>query len=320
MKNGVATLGEALIDMIPLDSTNITYQKSPGGAPANVAVGVARLGARASFIGKVGDDVLGRFLQQTLHKYGVQTDRMILTEEARTGLVFVTLAEDGERSFDFFIQPSADFFLSEQEIDESYVLSHKILHCGSITLIREPAKSATKKAVKLAKKHGLIVSYDPNLRLGLWKNEEIARQTIMELMPEVDVLKISEEELAFLTEKNSIEEGVQALKPYQIPLIFVTRGAAGSIGFGPQGSVQVPALKVEAVDTTGAGDAYVSGILYCLNRYEGEWAEVTQDLLQDWVRFASISGGLAASTKGAMTALPTIETVQNVLNERMNPT
>lgn len=319
MKNGIAALGEALIDMIPLDSTNITYQKSPGGAPANVAVGVARLGARASFIGKVGDDVLGRFLQQTLHNYGVQTDRMVLTDEARTGLVFVTLAEDGERSFDFFIQPSADFFLSEQEIDESYVLSHKILHCGSISLIREPAKSATKKAVKLAKKHGMIVSYDPNLRLGLWDNEEIARQTIMELMPEADVLKISEEELQFLTGKNSIEEGVRALKSYQIPLIFVTRGAAGSIGFGPQGSVQVPALKVEAVDTTGAGDAYVSGILYCLNRYEGELAEVTQDHLQDWVRFASVSGGLAASTKGAMTSLPTIETVQNVLNERMNP-
>jgi fructokinase len=315
MQTGIVALGEALIDLIPLDATNMTYRKSPGGAPANVAVGVARLGGRSSFVGKVGNDVLGAFLKQTLNDYGVDTHQMILTDEARTGLVFVELNDDGERDFTFFVKPSADFFLHEREIDEDFIRMHKILHFGSISLIREPAKSATVKAVHDAKKHGLIVSYDPNLRLGLWETPAQARNTIIEMLPQVDVLKVSEEELVFLTGQQSIEAGVDALKVYEIPLVFVTRGAEGSVGFCRNGKVAVPAMKVEAVDTTGAGDAYVSGILFSLDRYEGSLEEVTVSELEHWVRFASVSGGLAASTQGAMTALPTLEQVQNILGE-----
>ncbi|BCU80995.1 aminoimidazole riboside kinase [Polycladomyces abyssicola] len=315
MQTGIVALGEALIDLIPLDATNMTYRKSPGGAPANVAVGVARLGGRSSFVGKVGNDVLGAFLKQTLNDYGVDTRQMILTDEARTGLVFVELNADGERDFTFFVKPSADFFLYEREIDEYFIGMHKILHFGSISLIREPAKSATVKAVHNAKKHGLIVSYDPNLRLGLWETPAQARNTIIEMLPQVDVLKVSEEELVFLTGQQSIEAGVDALKVYEIPLVFVTRGAEGSVAFCRNGKVAVPAMKVEAVDTTGAGDAYVSGILFSLDRYEGSLEEVTVSELERWVRFASMSGGLAASTQGAMTALPTLEQVQNILGE-----
>jgi len=318
MQTGVVSLGEALIDMIPLDATNMTYRKSPGGAPANVAVGVARLGSRSSFVGKVGDDVLGTFLRQTLHDCGVDTRQIILTDEARTGLVFVELTADGERDFTFFVNPSADFFLHEREIDEDFIRLHKILHFGSISLIRDPAKTATVKAVHDARKHGLIISYDPNLRLGLWENPTQARNTIVEMFPHVDVLKVSEEELVFLTGQQSIEAGVDALKDYGIPLIFVTRGSEGSVAFCRNGKVVVPAMKVEAVDTTGAGDAYVSGILFSLDRYEGNWQDVTLSELERWVRFASVSGGLAASTQGAMTALPTLEQVQNILGEGEN--
>jgi fructokinase len=315
VKNGVISLGEALIDFIPLDSTNMAYQKSPGGAPANVAVGVARLGAKATFLGKVGQDVLGRFLKETLDLYGVNTSSMLFTEDVRTGVVFVTLAENGERSFDFYINPSADRFLHEKELNETIFTEHKILHFGSISLISEPARGATKKAVALAKENGMVVSYDPNLRLGLWDSEEKAREMMTSMLPEADVLKISEEELQFITGENDITKGVDALSSYNIPLIFVTLGAKGSYAFTKEGSVFTPALKVEAIDTTGAGDAFVSGILYCLNEYEGTLDSLSLQEVEQMARFASVSGALAASTKGAMTALPTLEQVQEFLEK-----
>ncbi|WP_200894605.1 aminoimidazole riboside kinase [Bacillus alveayuensis] len=315
MKKGIISLGEALIDFIPLDETNLVYQKSPGGAPANVAVGLARLGAKSTFLGKVGDDVLGRFLKETLQNYGVNVSSMLLTKEVRTGAVFVTLSANGERSFDFYIDPSADRFLEEDEVKEELFTEHKILHFGSISLISEPSKSATKKAVRLAKQNDMIVSYDPNLRLSLWKNEEEARNTIVSMLKEVDVLKISDEELEFLTKTTNLEEGVASLQEYDIPLIIVTLGAEGSILFTKSEPVQVPAIKVKAVDTTGAGDAYVSGILYCLDQYEGDIRSISVERLEYMARFASVSGGLAASVKGAMSALPSFKQVEEKLAE-----
>ncbi|MDQ0163168.1 aminoimidazole riboside kinase [Aeribacillus alveayuensis] len=315
MKKGIISLGEALIDFIPLDETNLVYQKSPGGAPANVAVGLARLGAKSTFLGKVGDDVLGRFLKETLQNYGVNVSYMLLTKEVRTGAVFVTLSANGERSFDFYIDPSADRFLEEDEVKEELFTEHKILHFGSISLISEPSKSATKKAVRLAKQNDMIVSYDPNLRLSLWKNEEEARNTIVSMLKEVDVLKISDEELEFLTKTTNLEEGVASLQEYDIPLIIVTLGAEGSILFTKSEAVQVPAIKVKAVDTTGAGDAYVSGILYCLDQYEGDIRSISVERLEYMARFASVSGGLAASVKGAMSALPSFKQVEEKLAE-----
>ncbi len=313
MKSGIICLGEALIDFIPLDSSNLTYQKSPGGAPANVAVGVARLGIPSAFLGKVGKDVLGMFLKKTLTNYGVQTDSMVFTERVRTGAVFVTLADNGERSFDFYIDPSADRFLEASEISESLFERNKILHFGSISLISEPSRSATKKAVEYAQKNGMIISYDPNLRLGLWENEEVARKMIVSMLGEADVLKISEEELAFLTGEKDVVKGVQQLKQYQIPVILVTLGSEGSYCFVNGDYAKVQAMKVEAVDTTGAGDAFVSGFLYSLHEFTKDIASLTLPEAVMMAEFASVSGGLAASTKGAMTALPTLEEVHQYL-------
>ncbi|WP_110112218.1 aminoimidazole riboside kinase [Bacillus sp. CGMCC 1.16541] len=315
MKSGVISLGEALIDFIPLDETNLTYQKSPGGAPANVAVGVARLGLPSTFLGKVGNDVLGRFLQDTLKSYGVNTSELTLTEEARTGAVFVTLAENGERSFDFYIDPSADRFLREDEVNEDVFNQHRILHFGTISMISEPSRSATIKAVKFAKEQDVVVSFDPNIRLTLWKDEEKLKETILEMIPYADVLKISEEELAFITGIEDIEQGIEALAHYEIPLLIVTLGAEGSYAIAKNARVKVEAMKVNAVDTTGAGDAFVSGMLYCVNEYKGKLSDLTEDDLRQFGRFASVSGALAASTKGAMTALPTIEEVKDILTK-----
>ncbi|MDT9026127.1 aminoimidazole riboside kinase [Rossellomorea yichunensis] len=313
MKQGIISLGEALIDFIPLDEQNTTYQKSPGGAPANVAVGLARLGARSTFAGKVGDDVLGRFLQETLQEYGVRTNQMLLTPDARSGVVFVTNGEDGERSFDFYIDPSADRFLQVNDIDEEDFLTHKILHFGSISLISSPAKEATHHAVKVAKENGLLVSYDPNLRLGLWDSEESARETIKSMLPEADVLKISEEELEFITGEKKIEAGVAKLKAYNIPFLIITMGAEGSFVYVGDARQYVPAMKVKAVDTTGAGDAFVSGILYSVHEYTGDIESLSIEEAARMAQFAAVSGALAASTKGAMTALPSLKEVNHHL-------
>ncbi|WP_209123770.1 aminoimidazole riboside kinase [Alkalihalobacillus sp. BA299] len=314
MRHGVISLGEALIDFIPLDKENISYQKSPGGAPANVAVGLARLGAKSMFLGKVGDDVLGHFLKNTLKEYGVHTDYMYLDEKTRTGVVFVTLASNGERSFDFYINPSADQMLMVNEIPMEQFEQNKILHFGSISLINDPVRTATKKAVALAKEKGMLISYDPNLRLNLWPSEMAARTGIMSMLDQADVLKISEEELEFITGKKDLSKGLEALGIYQIPLIIITLGADGCIVYLKGERQSVPAMKVNAIDTTGAGDAFVSGILYQLNETEQEIDSLTIDEVVSMAQFASVSGGLAASTKGAMTALPTLEKVQEKLH------
>jgi len=314
MSKGIITLGEALIDFIPTDQTNMTYQKNPGGAPANVAVGAARLGARSTFLSKVGQDVLGRFLKETLTDYGVQTSHMSFSEEANTNIVFVTLDEHGERSFEFYVNPSADQKLYKNDIDEEVFQDHNVFHFGSITLIQEPSHSATEYAARKAKEAGLTVSYDPNLRMSLWDSEEHAREQMTSVLHLVDVLKISEEELEFITGDSSIEKGVAKLKEkYDLPLIFVTLGSEGSYVFTEEGSGQVDALKVDAVDTTGAGDAFVSGILYQLSERDEEIETVSVEEAADMARFASVSGGLAASSKGAMTALPELPQVKNIL-------
>ena len=313
MKKGVISLGEALIDFIPLDKDNSTYQKSPGGAPANVAVGIARLGAKSTFLGKVGQDVLGEFLKDTLQNYGVRTNQMLLTSEVKTGVVFVTNAEDGERSFDFYIDPSADRFLEVNDIDEKDFAAHKILHFGSISMISNPSKEATQYAVRLAKDNGMVVSYDPNLRLGLWDTKENAKETIKSMLDQADFLKISEEELEFITGQKELTAGIQKMKEYKIPLMIVTMGAAGCYVYTSRDDQHVAARKVQAVDTTGAGDAFVSGILYGLNEYEGDIQSITIEEAVEMAEFASVSGALAASTKGAMTALPTLEEVSTHL-------
>ncbi|BAB05576.1 aminoimidazole riboside kinase [Halalkalibacterium halodurans] len=318
MNRGVICLGEALIDFIPMDSTNEIYQKSPGGAPANVAVGLAKLGAKSTFVGKVGDDLLGRFLKETLTKANVNTEHMLFSKEVRTGATFVTLAANGERSFDFYINPSADRFLEKGEIAPTLFEEHGVLHFGSISLISEPARTATRHAVSLAKKNGLMISYDPNLRLNLWEDEEQARLLITSMLGEADVLKISEEELAFITGEQTIEAGLDQLVAYNIPLVFVTLGEKGSIVSYNGIQRKIPAMAVQTVDTTGAGDAFVSAILFKLQEERKQVAELSIKEVEQMARFASVSGGLAAATKGAMTALPTLEKVNDILrNEQM---
>ncbi|WP_059171710.1 aminoimidazole riboside kinase [Bacillus sp. FJAT-27445] len=309
--NGVVCLGEALIDFIPLDSDNLTYQKAPGGAPANVSVGISKLGGKAAFIGKVGDDVLGTFLKETLDGYGVDTASMFLSKEARTGLTFVTLEQSGERSFSFYIHPSADRFLKKEEISPALFNRNKIFHFGSISLISEPSRTATLWAIEKAKEAGMLVSYDPNLRLGLWESGERARETILSVLPNVDILKVSDEELAFLTGSTSFDDGLARLP--DVPLILLTLGGEGCIYFYKGKKGRVPALQCTVVDTTGAGDAFVSGILFSFNETPKPLKDHTEQEIREIVRFAAVSGGLATTKKGAMSGLPTLNEIREHL-------
>ena len=309
---GVITLGEALIDFTPLDSQNMDFRKNPGGAPANVAVALSRLGIDVSFIGKVGDDVLGNFLTNKLKSEGVNIDNLLLTNEAKTAITFVTLNEDGDRSFDFYIDPSADRFLRADEIDAELFVENKIYHFGSISLIDEPARSAVKKGIELAHQNEMLISYDPNLREMLWDSLSEAKEMILSVMDEADIVKVSEEELEFLTGEKDIKKGAQMLKTdYKIPVLFITCGSEGSyyylndLGF-------VDAFEVEAVDTTGAGDAFMSGVLYNFNETDLTLAEIDNNFLEKTLKFANYSGSLAASASGAMAALPTLEELKKL--------
>ncbi|CCU80685.1 Fructokinase [Halanaerobium saccharolyticum subsp. saccharolyticum DSM 6643] len=309
---GVITLGEALIDFTPLDDQNMDFRKNPGGAPANVAVALSRLGVDVSFVGKVGNDVLGNFLAKKLQSENVNIENLVLTDEAKTAITFVTLDEDGDRSFDFYIDPSADRFLREDEIDAKLFEQNKIYHFGSISLIDEPARSATKKGIELAHQNEMLISYDPNLREMLWDSLDEAKEIILSVMDQVDIVKVSEEELEFLTGETDIEKGAEILEAeYDIPVLFITCGSKGSyyylndLGF-------VEAFKVDAVDTTGAGDAFMSGVLYNFNQADLKMTEIDNKFLEKTLKFANYSGSLAASASGAMAALPTLEEVRQL--------
>ncbi|GFR36166.1 aminoimidazole riboside kinase [Thermobrachium celere] len=309
---GVLTLGEVLIDFIPIDD-NMTYRKNPGGAPANVAAGVSRLGGKSGFIGKVGDDALGRYLKNVLDDFNVSTENMIFTKEAHTGIVLVTLDENGERSFEFYVNPSADSLLKEDEIKEEMFEGYGILHFGTISMINECSKRATIKAVQIAKEKGMYISFDPNLRLNLWESEEKAKNTVFEMLKYVDILKVSDEEIIFLTGKSEIEEGLKYLINYGIKLILVTLGKEGVL-LSYKGEIEkVEGFKAEVVDTTGAGDAFVSGMLYSIASCGKNFEDITLDDIKYFAKIANVCGACAVSKKGAMSALPTLDEVLDIL-------
>ncbi len=301
-------LGELLIDFVPTVS-GVTlieapaFKKAPGGAPANVAAGLAKLGVSSGFMGKVGDDAFGHFLAQTLADVGVDTSALRFSTEARTALAFVSLRADGEREFMFYRHPSADMLYTSAEVDADYVRRARLLHYGSITLIGEPARSATLRAVEVAREAGLLVSYDPNLRLSLWPNAQAAHEGILMGWPLAQVIKVSEEELAFLSKTEDVEAAVRKVWHPDLRLLVVTLGKAGCRYFTPQFAGHVPGFAVEAVDTTGAGDGFMAGLLKGLLEQPAAFDD--EATLRDICRYANAVGALTTTQRGAIPALPT---------------
>ncbi|KMT18655.1 hypothetical protein BVRB_2g027840 [Beta vulgaris subsp. vulgaris] len=307
-----------LIDFVP--TTNgvslaeaPAFKKAAGGAPANVAVGIARLGGKSAFIGKVGEDEFGYMLANILKENNVNNEGMRFDPGARTALAFVTLRRDGEREFMFYRNPSADMLLQESELDFELIRKAKIFHYGSISLITEPCKSAHIAAAKAAKDAGVLLSYDPNLRLPLWPSAESARDGILSIWDTADIIKISEEEISFLTQGEDPYDDNVVRKLYHpnLKLLLVTEGADGCRYYTKDYSGKVGGLKVDAVDTTGAGDAFVAGLLSQLAA-DSNLIQV-EDRLRDALQFANACGALTVTERGAIPAMPTREAVLNVM-------
>ena len=302
-------LGDAVVDLIP-DGEN-HYLRCAGGAPANVAVGVSRLGVEAGFIGRVGNDPLGKFMQQTLQAEKVSTEQMILDPQQRTSTVIVGL-DQGERSFTFMVNPSADQFLEVNDLPNFQ--QGEWLHCCSIALINDPSRSTTIEAIRRVKQAGGFVSFDPNLRESLWSSLDEMKKVVNSVVAMANVLKFSEEELTLLTNTTSLEEATKAVTSlYPEKLIIITLGKDGAI-YHLNGKSQVVAGKaLKPVDTTGAGDAFVSGLLAGLSQVSN-WKE-SDAVLVEVIRKANASGALATTAKGAMSALPNKAELEAFLKE-----
>lgn len=290
--------GDAVVDLIPDGEQH--YLKCPGGAPANVAVAIARLGGECAFLGRVGNDPFGRFMQQTLIEQQVDCQYLAFDPERRTSTVLVDLDEHGERSFTFMVKPSADQFLQPSDIPRFE--SGQWLHVCSIALANQPSRSSTLSAIQQMKQAGGYISFDPNLREEVWAQPSELRAVVMEAVRLADVVKFSADELQYLTETDSIEEGLKELEQYQIPLVVVTLGAQGALVVTPDGQQMVAGKVVKPLDTTGAGDAFVGGLLYHLSVAK-DWQHPA--LIVEAVTAANGCGALATTQKGAMTALPT---------------
>ncbi|KAH0465640.1 hypothetical protein IEQ34_005743 [Dendrobium chrysotoxum] len=311
----IICFGEILIDFVPTVSgvslaEAPAFKKAAGGAPANVAVGIARLGGSSAFIGKVGDDEFGHMLSKILKSNNVDNSGVRFDTGARTALAFVTLRADGEREFMFYRNPSADMLLKESELDLNLIKKGSIFHYGSISLIEEPCRSTHLAALKFAKKEGLILSYDPNLRLPLWPSADAAREGIKSIWEYADVIKVSEQEISFLTggeDPYSDEVVYNRLFHANLKLLVVTEGENGCRYYTKKFHGRVGGFRVKAVDTTGAGDSFVSGLLIHLASNPDLYKD--EKKLKEALVFANACGAITVTGRGAIPSLPTKEAV-----------
>lgn len=306
-------MGDCIADMLPDGAGSLTYTAKMGGAPANVCVAAAKLGVQACFLGKLADDAFGRFLLAELKSYGVDTSLTVIDKHCKTGLAFVALSSDGDREFFFYRDTPADASLSPDEVKEDIFGRDDVLHFCSISLKPSPTCDAIRKAAETARKKGATVSFDVNLRLNLWDNDETAlRTTVFEFFPYADIIKVTDEELLFLAGTTDEKAGVGKIfaAAQNARLVFVTKGAAGASVYSRDLACRdYPAVPRKAVDTTGAGDCFVGGIVY--NLLNGGFP-LTVDGADEAMKFALSACAYAISEKGAATAMPTLPQVLEV--------
>lgn len=313
----VVALGELLIDFTPAgksENGNTLFEMNPGGAPANVLTAVTKLGGKCAFIGMVGDDQFGHFLKHVLDKNMIETRGLKNTVKANTTLAFVHLDELGDRSFTFYRNPGADVMLSIEDIDRTLIDESKIFHFGSLSLTDEPSKAATLTALMYAKQTGKVISYDPNWRPTLWKDEISAKEVIFSPLKYVDIAKLSLEELYFLTGESDIQVASSKLYDMGIKLVLVTLGKDGCYYKHSSGSGQIPAFHVDVVDTTGAGDAFLGGILYNISKIGCPIEKIDHGDIEEIIRFSNAVGGLCTTKKGAIPAMPSMDEVKKLLS------
>ena len=307
----ITAVGEILIDLTQSGVNELgipVFAANPGGAPANLAVAAAKLGASTAFIGKVGTDSFGTFLRSTLEENRVDVSGMVTDPRNRTTLAVVALDKFGERTFSFYRDPSADVNLRTEEISEEQLKNTRFLHFGSVSLTTDPARGATLYAAKTAKGHGAIISYDPNYRASLWNSQAEAVEAMLEPLPMVDVLKVSDEELPLLTGTEDLEAGSKILADKGISLVLVTLGANGAYYRFKGCTGHVPGIRVKVGDTNGAGDTFFGAALSQLAKFE-KLEDVTVAGLEKIIAVANKAAALTTSRHGAIPAMPSAKEV-----------
>lgn len=314
----VVALGELLIDFTGSGKSsqgNGLFEACPGGAPCNVLAMLRRLHRSCAFVGKVGDDLFGRLLRDTVADIGIDTTALIVDPEARTTLAFVQTMPDGDRDFAFYRNPGADMLLRAEDLPEQTIRKAKVFHFGTLSMTHPSVRAATERAVALAKEGGALISFDPNLRPPLWASLEDARQAIHWGMGQCDVLKIADNELMFVTDQEDFYEGATILqKRYpNIRVLNVTAGAGGSYSFyGQEAPVFVPACHLGGViETTGAGDAFCASVLNFALDHGIE--NLTATDRRAMLEFANAAAYIVATRKGAIRSMPEPEEVAALL-------
>ena len=315
----VTALGEVLIDFTDngvSDFGQKLFERNPGGAPANVLVALQRLGHKTAFIGKVGTDMHGEFLRQTIEENGINCEGLISDDKFFTTLAFVALDETGDRSFSFARKPGADTQLRAEELPKDVIASSKVFHVGSLSLTDEPARSATIEALKIADKAGCVMSYDPNYRDSLWTSAEAASKQMRSLVPYMDLVKISAEECPLLTDFQKPEDAAKALLDAGVSVVVVTLDADGAYVATKDGAQLVESFRVDAVDTTGAGDSFWGGFLAAFCESGKKPTDVTIGDAAAFARFGNAVASLCVRKRGAIPAMPERDAVEALLADQ----
>ena len=313
----ITALGEVLIDFTPhtAEDGSLMFRRNPGGAPLNMLAQAARLGASCAFIGMAGKDGFGDFLEQTARDAGVDVRGFRRSAAVPTTLAFVHLDADGERSFSFYRKPGADVMLTKDDLDRDLIAGSRIFHFGSLSVTDEPAKSATREAVRIAKENGCIVSYDPNYRPALWASAQEAQSAMCEQIRFADVVKVSEEEMEMITGENDPAEGCRKMLEMGVSFVCVTFGKDGAFFYNGTAGGHVAAFSVQAVDTTGAGDAFWGALLSRIRSYTTEEMQaLDKDTLTEIVRYGNAAGALVASSYGAINSVRDDAAIRALMN------
>ena len=313
----VTAMGEMLIDFTlngQSDQGNNLFEACPGGAPCNVLAMLNKLGRKTAFIGKVGEDQFGRLLRDTIDELGIETKGLLLDREIHTTLAFVHTFPDGDREFSFYRKPGADMMLSEEEVDYELIRQSKVFHFGTLSMTDEPARSATKRALEVAREAGCIITFDPNLRPPLWDSMETAKEMMEYGFQYCDMLKISDNEIQFVTGKEDYDEGIRILQEkYQIPLIFLTMGKEGSRAYYRDIRAEKKGFIVKAIETTGAGDTFCGCSIHGL--LTNGLDHLTEEKLEDILTYANAGAALITMKKGAIRSMPEPEHIETLIRE-----
>ncbi|MCM1522988.1 MAG: carbohydrate kinase [Ruminococcus sp.] len=318
MKNiDVTALGELLIDFTENGISpqgNPLLEENPGGAPCNVLAMLSKLGRKTAFIGKVGSDGFGERLKKVVSDAGIDTSGLVADKTVNTTLAFVHTLANGDRDFSFYRNPGADMMLTDKDVKEELVQNCRIFHFGTLSMTSDCCRAATEKAVTMAKKSGALISFDPNIREPLWDSLDTAKERTVWGMEHCGILKISDNEIEWLTGERDYKKAADELKKrYGIPLILISLGKNGSLAFSDNACAEMPSFKVQTAETTGAGDTFCACVLnYIL---ENGLKDFTQAELKEMLRFANAAAAIVTTRKGALAVMPEKNEIEELINK-----